>query len=180
MTCQAAEELILKLPEGELALAEREPLDAHLHSCAECRQSWEEHRRLAQMVRRWASRGSLYEVSNDAFTANLLAKIDDRPQTVNSALWMPLLFVALTVATLLVYCTSSFREMRTLSDLACVVPDWISANLISLLTQMPGTWQSAALEVHLPSWSFCLLLGMLLLNTLFYSRAILSRKGSLI
>jgi hypothetical protein len=78
MNCRQADSLVQESLDRALTAAERADLDLHAAVCEPCRIAWEEYRALSGLAAAWAQPETRPAVSDDAFAAQVVAKIEGR------------------------------------------------------------------------------------------------------
>lgn len=180
MNCRTAEHLIHQAIDGELNRAERVRLDRHLSECSACRQVSEEYRQLARLAHHWVPQSEAADRPADIFAAQVLARIKDSPRPASTALWLPLLTAAASLACLALIPSTLWPTLPNLGGAASALPSWFLSTGRLLPAETLSIWGAAQqIRFSLP-WAVSLLMGACLLNLLFYTRAVQSRlKGSL-
>ncbi|MDQ2800466.1 MAG: zf-HC2 domain-containing protein [Armatimonadota bacterium] len=168
MNCSFAEDQIQKSLDGILTSAERERLDAHLISCPECRCAWDEHRMLARAAGRW-TQPAAQDDPGDAFTARVMALIAARPEPAfaRTPFWLPLAATALLLTLLALLPSLLLPSVDALSAAVRETPFWFLTNLRGLPGDVVTTWNALAINVHLPTWIWGVLLAMGVINAMF-------------
>jgi len=180
MNCRTAEQFIHRRIDGELSRAERDRLDAHLSECNACRQVSEEYRQLARLAHHWVPQPEAADRPADIFAAQVLARIKDSPRPASTALWMPLLVAAASLACLALIPSALWPTLPNLGGAASALPSWLVSTGRLLPAETLSIWSAAQQIRFSPLWAASLLTGACLLNLLFYTRAVQSRlKGSL-
>lgn len=165
MNCRSAKDQIQKSLDTALTPGEGARLDAHLASCAACRQARDEHRRLARAARRWA-RPQPEDDPGDAFTAEVLARIAARPARVptRSLVWMPLAATSLLLALLLRLPGLLRPSLDSVGIAALQTPGWLAANLRGVPGDALVVWSTLTTGVSLPPWAWAALLAAAVVN----------------
>jgi anti-sigma factor RsiW len=174
MNCANTETLIQAGVDGELSLAQRQRLDEHLASCAECRATWEAQRRLSQIADQWV-RPTLADDPGDAFTAALMAHIAAQPvvasRRVTDTFGWPLAVLLCLVAAFawlpfVLLPTVSWLDLSTLALSAQQLLPWLFASFHSLssdalaLTRIP-------LGFAIPRYAWPVFVLIIALNSAF-------------
>lgn len=172
MNCSFAEDEIQKSLDGLLTPAERERLDAHLNSCPDCRRAWDDHRRLARAAYRWTQPAALDD-PGDAFTAQVVSRIVARPEPAfaRTPFWLPLAATAILLTLLALLPSLLLPGVDALGAAARETPSWFLTNLRGLPGAVFTTWNALTTGIHLPVWTWGVLLAMGVINGLFCVQA---------
>jgi len=170
MICRTADLVIQEALDGALSPAARARLDAHLFSCAACRQTWDSQRALARVVGRWA-RPRPSDDPGDAFNAAVLARISVRPAPVYRSLWVPL--VATSLLIVLLACLPGLLSpgLDAVGGAARQTPDWLLANLRGVPSDASGAWSALTIAVPFRVWVWPAFLAAVIVNAMFCFRA---------
>ena len=177
MNCRMAEEEIQKSLDGILRHSERERLDAHLASCAACRQAWAEYRLLARAAGRWAH-PTHEDDPGEAFNARVLARIavQTTPAPASSLWWLPLT-ATLCLMVLLAWLPGlHWASGEVIGATARQTPAWFWTNLHTVSWNSVTAWASPYTAIPLPNWTWGVLLVIGAVNAAFYRQARLSQS----
>ena len=178
MTCQTAEISIQKSLDGMLPQTERQALDIHLESCAACRREWDAQRRLARLSDRWISRSLAQSDPGEAFTAQVLARLETGPKPSRLSLWLPLTATLLLLTALAFVPGLPTAGAGTLVRSLHGLPLWLGANLSALPGDALAMLRLPQTRV-VPSWTGALLAAAIALNSMFclYARQSALRRS---
>lgn len=181
MTCRQADEFVQQGLDGTLTPAERDRLDRHLASCANCRLAWDEHLRLARLARRWVPQAGRIPQAGDAFTAQVLARIAARPAPAPArpAFWLPLAAAALLVAALPLLPRFDGLALPDVMAALRALPGWLTGHGQALPSDVFAAWATVKSNVQIPNWIGSAVLAAGTVNGLFYLRAAHARERSL-
>ncbi len=184
MTCRNFEMLVQKSLDGPLSQHEREALDAHAVFCPGCERAWEDHRRLTRASTAWVRQGMDASEGDDAFTAQVMARIAARPASTQTpsaprALWPSAVFLIGLLAALLVGsgltslgAVAPYPALFPATQSLSAFPGWLTA----LLHGLPSAGQDllagfSAQSGNWSAWAGPALLAALFLNGLLFHYA---------
>jgi hypothetical protein len=175
MTCEAAETLLHQSLDAALTQPERVALESHWEVCVACRRERDAQRQMAQITGRWAEQALALSDPGDAFTAQILSRLEAPPK--HSPLWLSLLpaAAALLLAALAFLPGLPGTSASTLVLSLDRLPHWLTVNLLALpgdalaLRHLPQT-------AFVPSWMSVLLPTVVGLNAVF---CLYARQSSL-
>jgi len=173
MTCRTADLVIQEALDGALSPAARARLDAHLLSCAFCRQALDSQRVLGRVAGRWA-RPRPEDDPGAAFNDAVLARISARPAPAPSPrllLWLPLAATMVLLVLLLSLPGLLPPGLNALGGAARQTPGWLLANLRGVPADASGAWGALTAGVPLHLWVWPAFLAALATNALFCVRA---------
>ena len=165
--CETCEILIQRSVDGVLSPSDRERLDTHLMACAECRREWDAQHRLGYLADRWTRRPAAPSGPEDAFTAQVLARLDATPERSRPLSGLLPAAAALLLLALCVF-LPGMPDSSALNPAASApgLPHWVSANFLALpgdaltLLRLPQAY-------YLPPWAGIALGAMIALNAAF-------------
>jgi anti-sigma factor RsiW len=189
MNCQKADLLIQKSLDETLSATERTALDSHLAGCTACQSAWDEYRVLARSTTEWVDRASVSAMSDDAFAQQLLGQITARaPKTTmprgaigrwvlaGSALIggsiAASVFTGPRISPQISLPASAISPVSAVQEL----PNWLLRNMHEIGASITSTSWNVLRDIPVPAWTFDLFLGALVVNGLFFWRAITSNR----
>lgn len=182
MTCRNFEMLVQKSLDGPLSKHERDSLDAHAAVCPACESAWEDHRRLTRASTAWVRQGMDASESDDAFAAQVMARIAARPSAATHSprpFWLVAIFLISLLAALLagsglisLGAVVPYPDLLLAPQALSAFPGWLTA----LLHGLPSAGQDllagfSAQSSNLSAWAGPVLLSALLLNGLLFHYA---------
>ncbi len=177
MTCDNARMLLQSGPDGALSLPERTALNVHLELCAACRAERETQRRLARLTDQWAARAMELSDPGDAFTAQVLSRLDqdsrlDHPEASRLRVGLPLAASLLGLGLLPLvpggdsaWAGLPMPFLSALHDLPAL-PGWLGASLTALPDAARAAFDPPQ-AAFVPAWTTAGLFGAFLLNAGF-------------
>ena len=166
MTCQTAETISQKSLDGLLSQTERQLLDTHLETCGQCRREYDVQRRLATLADRWISHTLDTSNPGEAFTAQVMARLDTAPKSSWLSFGLPLTVTLLLLVALMLLPGTSAASAGLLVQTVHRLPLWLLTNFHALpgdaltMIRLPQTYL-------VPSWTGALLLAVIALNSAF-------------